>query len=135
MILAGASGAGKSDTALRLIVEHGAILVSDDQTEIRLSTADPPHEGELWVSPPPALAGLIEVRHVGLMRIPFQPQARACLYVELVTDAASLPRLPDAGASINIHGVALRRIMLPAYAASNPAKILAALRYPLDDTV
>lgn len=35
ILLTGASGSGKSDLALRMILEKGAVLIADDRTDIR----------------------------------------------------------------------------------------------------
>src|SRR5436190_12146788 len=62
VLLRGPSGAGKSDLALRLI-EAGARLVADDQTHLVRKG------GTLMATPPAALAGLIEVRGVGIVKL------------------------------------------------------------------
>ena len=61
ILLLGESGAGKSDVALRLIAQ-AAQLVADDR--VVLFTRD----GVLFAKPPKTLAGLIEVRGVGILR-------------------------------------------------------------------
>ncbi len=60
VLLRGPSGAGKSDLGLRLI-DRGARLVADDQTLLR--RVGP---GDRWCAPPP-IAGLIEVRGIGIV--------------------------------------------------------------------
>ncbi|PIY73077.1 MAG: serine kinase, partial [Rhodobacterales bacterium CG_4_10_14_0_8_um_filter_70_9] len=63
LLILGASGAGKSALALELIA-LGAALVADDQVALR-------RVGEAVVAaPPPPLAGLIEARGLGLLRMP-----------------------------------------------------------------
>jgi hypothetical protein len=86
VLLLGASGSGKSDLALRLI-ERGAQLVSDDRTELFLE------DGALWASPPPSIAGLLEVRGVGILKLPNAPRARVSIAVMLT--ANDVPRLPE----------------------------------------
>ncbi|WP_298281699.1 HPr kinase/phosphorylase [Acidocella sp.] len=81
LLLLGPSGAGKSDLLLRLI-ERGFTLVADDQVLIEDGQARPPE----------ALAGLLEVRGLGLFRLPFRAPARLRLVIELSTTPA--PRLP-----------------------------------------
>jgi serine kinase of HPr protein (carbohydrate metabolism regulator) len=123
VLLAGPSGAGKSDLALRLI-DGGARLVSDDQTALRVES------GQLLVSAPATLQGLIEVRHVGLMKMPFVAQAPVALYVELVALDERLERLPEDDTFFLLdHPV--KRLRLPSFAASTSAKIRTALLYPL----
>ncbi|ASK87741.1 HPr kinase/phosphorylase [Sphingorhabdus sp. SMR4y] len=59
LLIRGKSGSGKSDLALRLI-DRGADLISDDQVVV--SRQGP----ELSLSPPPRLAGKLEVRSLGI---------------------------------------------------------------------
>ncbi|MDE2029074.1 MAG: HPr kinase/phosphatase C-terminal domain-containing protein [Alphaproteobacteria bacterium] len=121
VLLAGPPGIGKSDLALRLI-DGGARLVADDQTALRIE------DGVLCAAPPPAIAGMIEIRHVGLRRTDFAASAPVALYVELAPMDAVLERLPDPESMLLLE----RRVpmlRLPAFAASTPAKIRAALAY------
>jgi serine kinase of HPr protein (carbohydrate metabolism regulator) len=76
VLLVGRSGTGKSDLALRLIAS-GAELVADDRAVL---TAD---AGALIASAPPALAGLIEVRNLGIVALPCWPAAKIALVAEL----------------------------------------------------
>lgn len=87
VLIRGPSGSGKSMLAQALI-ERGALLVSDDQV---LLTAEP---GTLVMTAPAALAGLLELRGVGLIRIPYVLAARLALVVDLVP-LARVERLPD----------------------------------------
>ncbi|NTU76820.1 MAG: serine/threonine protein kinase, partial [Alphaproteobacteria bacterium] len=123
ILLTGEPGIGKSDVALRLI-DEGAELVADDQTEISLLN------GHLQASAPAPIAGLLEVRHIGLMRLPFCPSAPVKLSIELCPPNALLERLPEAK-SILLLDQPVRWLRLPAWAASTPAKIRAALRYSI----
>lgn len=115
VLLVGPSGIGKTDVALRLI-DGGGQLVADDQTQLDLV------EGQLVASSPATLAGLIEVRHVGLLTLPFRAQAPVALYVELVAAVAGLERLPQL-AFYSLLDCPVRWLKLPATAASTPAKI------------
>ena len=76
MLLIGPPGAGKSDLLLRLLA-RGFDLVADDQVDIEDGVA----------RPVPALAGLLEVRGLGIVRLPHVAAARLALVVELA-DAA-----------------------------------------------
>ena len=122
VLLAGAAGIGKSDVALRLI-DVGAELVADDQTEIHLAGK------ALIASAPATIAGLIEVRHVGLLHLPYRSSVAVALYVELVSAAESLERLPEPQEFLLLDQP-VRCLRLLAEAASTPAKIRAALLYP-----
>ncbi len=123
VLITGPAGAGKSDLALRLI-DQGAQLVADDQTLLQI-------EGDaLIASPPPTITGLMEVRHAGLMKLPFIPKAPIALYVELTVSDEKLERLPDSKRIFLLdHPVA--RLRLHAFESSTPAKIRAALIYPI----
>ena len=58
VLITGPSGSGKSDLALRLL-DRGFTLVSDDQTIVR-------RDGDrLLASPPPNIAGKLEIRESG----------------------------------------------------------------------
>ncbi|MFC3097290.1 HPr kinase/phosphorylase [Alteraurantiacibacter palmitatis] len=63
VLIEGASGTGKSALALALI-DRGAVLVGDDGVTLHR------REGRIWASPPPHTAGLIEIRNVGIARLP-----------------------------------------------------------------
>src|SRR5689334_113133 len=63
ILLRGPSGSGKSDLALRLI-DGGARLVSDDQTELRVFGE------ELRMTAPASIAGRLEVRGIGILHVP-----------------------------------------------------------------
>jgi HPr kinase/phosphorylase len=80
VLLLGPPGAGKSDLTLRLL-DRGFLLVADDRVEIE--------DGMAWA--PPRLAGLLEVRGLGILRLPYLPRARLALAVCLGVSAARLP--------------------------------------------
>ncbi len=127
VLIRGPSGSGKSDLALRCIAAPpfgaGALraaLVSDDQ--VRLA-----RKGEaVEVSPPPAIAGKIEVRGLGILTFPFRPEARLALVVDLVP-AADVPRFPLDPMSACYLGVPFPLLRLAAFEASAPVKLLLAL--------
>src|SRR5690242_15181364 len=87
VLLRGPPGSGKSDLALRLI-DRGARLVADDQTELRREGA------AVLASAPPSIAGRIEVRGVGILELPQAPSVALGLVVDLVP-AADIERLPE----------------------------------------
>ncbi len=119
VLLAGNSGVGKTDVALRLM-EGGATLIADDQTLLSV------HDGRLKASAPPSIAGLIEVRHVGLYKVPFLAEAPVALYVELVQSGEPLERLPPSF-FMTLLGCPVRWLRLVGCEASTPAKIRLAL--------
>jgi len=121
VLLLGPSGAGKSDLALRLI-DDGAMLVSDDRTLLLAKS------GALYGKAPASIKGLLEIRGVGIVKMPVRASARIALVVMLGREGARLPaaRLYRPPASLQ---VATRppQIQLDARHASTPAKIRAAL--------
>lgn len=87
ILLRGAAGAGKSDLALRLI-DGGAQLVADDRVILFRKGAG------VFGRAPPALAGLLEVRGIGIFRLPALAEGRVSLIVDLV-GPADVVRLPE----------------------------------------
>jgi HPr kinase/phosphorylase len=86
VLLLGDSGSGKSDVALRLIA-MGAQLLADDQTALFVESgrlfAEAPQAGEPW----------IEIRGIGIVRLPAGAPAPVLLAFHLTKDQP--PRLPD----------------------------------------
>ena len=124
VLLRGPSGSGKSDLALRLI-DAGATLVADDQVELRTV------EGTLRATPPPALAGLIELRGIGLLRLATVTDASVGLVVDLAPDAPP-ERLPEPSHCV-IEGIAVPRIAIEPFQASAAARVRGAARALRDD--
>ena len=89
ILLRGPSGSGKSDLALRLIDQYAdAILVADDRVDVVV------REGIVHVSAPPMIAGMLEVRGVGIAHVAYQDTACVHLLVDLV-DATVLAGMGD----------------------------------------
>src|SRR5258708_9931888 len=85
VLLRGPSGSGKSDLALRLI-EAGARLIADDQTVLV-------RQGEVVIAGPPArIAGLIEARGVGIVKLGRDQLVRRAA-VALLIDLAQAERI------------------------------------------
>ena len=118
VLLLGKSGSGKSDLALRLINE-GGVLVADDQLLIT-ATSD-----GLIASVPPSIAGMLEIRGVGIVRQPFLKHISLALAVELV-EPQSVERYPEPLVYEQL-GIPIPLLRLHAFEASAPAKIIHAL--------
>lgn len=119
VLIRGASGTGKSDLAARLIVEAGAVLVADDRVDLALA------DGVPVARPPAALAGLIEVRGVGIIRLDWQAAAPVALVADLV--APPVPRLPEPRQAV-LAGVAVPALRLVPFETSAVAKLRLAVR-------
>ena len=113
VLIEGLSGSGKSDLALRLI-DRGAVLVSDDYTIVRRST------GTLTASAPPNITGLIEVRGIGLVALPFESDVAVALLVSISDD---VERLPDDSNTRLIAGIAVPLGLVKPLEASAPIKV------------
>lgn len=118
VLLRGESGSGKSDLALR-IIDDGARLVSDDQTS--LSAKD----GLLLASPPDSIRGLMEIRGLGILRLPCSENVPLRLVVDLVPEGA-IERMPEPGTT-SLLDTPVPCIDLPGLQAATPAKVRMAL--------
>jgi HPr kinase/phosphorylase len=124
VLLRGPSGAGKSDLALRLI-DGGARLVADDQVELRRA------EERVLVTAPAAIAGLIEIRGVGIVRLDAVAAATLALLVDLVP-SAEIDRFPETRFE-DVLGLAVPLIAVSPFEASAAAKLRFAYRaFPAD---
>jgi HPr kinase/phosphorylase len=109
VLIRGPSGAGKSRLAFDLILAGRsghiakAMLVGDDRVHLQVS------RDQLIVRPARALAGLIEIRGLGIRRCDFIDEAIVGLVVDL--DAADAERLPPPEALLTpISGIIIPRI-------------------------
>ena len=121
VLIRGASGAGKSQLALSLIhaAQTGLLrfarLVGDDRLHLAASN------GRLLVRPAAALAGLIEVRGLGLRKVEYELRAVVGLVVDLA--ASDAERLPSLGATV-VEGISVPRLAVAPRA--DPLQILIA---------
>ncbi|MES2903182.1 MAG: HPr kinase/phosphatase C-terminal domain-containing protein [Pseudomonadota bacterium] len=117
IIIAGRSGSGKSDLALRLF-DRGFILVSDDQTMVRKDGT------RLLASAPATIKGRLEVRGIGIIEVPTADDVPIALIVEL---SEAVERMPQAGLTRMILGVETPLVGIDANSASAAAKVEIAL--------
>ena len=128
VLIRGPAGSGKSRLALNLIqaASRGQLtfarLVADDRVHVEAA------HGRLIARPAPALAGLLEVRGLGIMQVPYEPLAVVSWVVDL--DVAEPVRLPDATvAHAIVAGLRIRR--LPVAPGCDPVPmVLAAVTSP-----
>jgi serine kinase of HPr protein (carbohydrate metabolism regulator) len=114
VLLRGPSGAGKSDLALRVLATGGR-LVADDYTCLERES------GSLRASSPESLAGLLEVRGIGIIRVEAQADAPLIAVIDLVPQA-DVERLPVVKEE-QVLGVTLVRFQLAAFESSAAAKV------------
>jgi serine kinase of HPr protein (carbohydrate metabolism regulator) len=123
VLIRGAPGSGKSDLALRLI-DGGARLVADDLVELRRS------ERRLvaaWPADAPrSLAGHMEVRGLGIVRVPHRASAGLALIVDLAP-GEPVERLPEPR-SVTLLGLPVPLLVLDPFTASAVAKVRLAVR-------
>ena len=119
VLLRGPSGCGKSDLALRLI-DRGARLIADDRVAL-VAVA-----GQLVAQAPLAIAGLLEVRGLGPVPVPWVAEATVGLAVDLVPSDA-VERMPEPAYAC-YHEIRVPLLALDPFAASTPAKLRLAAR-------
>ena len=125
VLIRGPSGAGKSRLAFDLILAGRAgqippaVLVGDDRVHVQANN------GQLVVRPVPELAGLIEIRGLGIRGCAFSPEAIVGLVVDLCAEDAERLPAPEA-LQTHVDGILIPRIPAAAGFAALPM-VLAAL--------
>jgi serine kinase of HPr protein (carbohydrate metabolism regulator) len=132
VLIRGPSGSGKSRLAFDLILAGragqipAAVLVGDDRVYLEVV------RGQLMVRPARELAGLIEIRGLGIRRCDSAEQAVVGLVVDLsAVDAERMPA-PDA-LFVNIDGVIIPRIPVNSAFQPLPLVVAALTTRPSDD--
>lgn len=127
VLIRGASGAGKSDLALRCLalppVLEGwprAVLVSDDQVALTRTAS-----GIVMRAPAP-IAGRIEVRGVGIVNVPHVASAELALVADLVAPDA-VERYPIEPEIMEIWGTSYPLLRIAPFEASAAVKLILAL--------
>ena len=116
ILLIGPSGSGKSDLALRLIKEKQAILISDDRTNIEIVS------GAIIASCPQTIQGLLEVRGIGIVKMPHKKQSKISLVIELTNNLSQIERLP-LFETITLLGIEIKKIRLYPFELSAVHKV------------
>lgn len=125
VLLLGKPGSGKSDLALRLIENKKAELVADDRVDLFVEN------NKLFAAPPAAIAGLLEVRGVGIVRRPYLAKTEIKLAVDLVEKPADIERLPEAYAK-DLLGFKIAGLRLYPFEVSAVDKIVIKMKAVLD---
>ncbi|MEQ8411023.1 MAG: HPr kinase/phosphatase C-terminal domain-containing protein [Erythrobacter sp.] len=90
LLVEGPPGSGKSSLALALI-DRGAMLIGDDGVTLSRASG-----GALLAAPPPNIAGMIELRGIGIVRLETAPPAPVGLILTLPSPGNPPPeRLPE----------------------------------------
>jgi hypothetical protein len=121
VLILGDSGAGKSDLALRL-VDEGARLVADDRCDLYLRGK------KLCARPPASIAGLMELRGLGIVALPHARSAVLALAVRLNGQQKRLPEPAFYAPPPPLAAAPLPLILVNAAAPSAPARIRTALK-------
>lgn len=124
VLIRGTPGSGKSTLALALIddARGDTVLVADDR--VVLATTG----GLAIASPPAALAGMIEVRGIGIVRMRHRHSAPVRLVVDLLPEQ-DCPRLPgEAERNVDLAGLPVPRMALAIGSPHGPARVRMALR-------
>lgn len=119
VLIEGPSGSGKSDLALRALA-HGARLVADDRV-LAWTAGD-----RLFGRAPETLAGLLEMRGLGIVPTPALPWAGIALVVACEPDPKAVERLPDPETTERL-GVTLPLWRLWPFEPAAPLKLITAL--------
>lgn len=125
LLIRGRAGSGKSSLVFALLESAQAErtnftrLVADDRALVEAA------HGRLLVRPVPKLAGLLEIRGLGIRQVPYEPVAVVSHVVDLAV--ANAARLPDeAERKATICGIMLPRLVV-APTADSVAIVRAAL--------
>jgi len=113
VLILGDSGSGKSDLALRLI-DNGATLISDDISICRKNS------NNIYLYCPPEIKGLLEVREIGIITVPFVERIKLRLVVNLKSN--NNERFPKDN-SFRILGIKIPIINIEGKNSSAVAKI------------
>lgn len=132
ILIRGASGTGKSDLALRCLAlpPSGLIpvsprLVADDQVHLA------PRNGRLMVSPPAPIAGLMEVRGVGILRFPYDAEAELALVADIARPE-DIERLPEQIQPFECLGLSVPRRLIAPREPSAALKLVLMLAASID---
>ena len=120
VLIQGDSGSGKSFLAMRLIYAYGAKLISDDVTLLNK------HSDELYANPVDEIKGQIEVRGVGILRVPCVENIKVACVIrlnEIIPDRMPMDSI------VSILGCKVPLFTFDAHFMYNDIQVMSALHY------
>lgn len=121
----GECSSGKSDLALRMIVQKKCHLVADDRTEITIKNK------KIIATCPQSIKNKIEVRGLGIMPVKSIKKAEIKLVVELVDSLEKIERMPEKEYFI-FDEATVEKIKIYPFECSAPDKIVIKINSLLD---
>lgn len=121
-LIEGPSGSGKSDLALRALVDPGFRLVADDRVLVWTSG------GRLYGRAPDPLAGLMESRGLGVLPQAALPFARIVLVIDCAAGPEAIERTPEE-TMVERLGHRLPQRSLWPFDPASPAKLRRAMEH------
>lgn len=117
IMILGESSSGKSDLALRLIMQKNAKLIADDRTEIAIKN------GKIIASCPQNIKNMMEIRGIGIINMKAKKNTTISLVVELVKSREEIERLP-AKETFMFADACVEKIRLYPFDCSAPDKVV-----------
>ena len=127
VLLRGASGTGKSDLAYRFLKlptecsGEALHLIADDQVNL-VRTGN-----VIQVSPPATIAGQLELRNIGILKMPYLAHVELGFIVDLRAQS-EIARMPDWTRTEELLGLPIPVIALAPFEASAALKLHAAFK-------
>lgn len=118
ILLIGSSGSGKSDLALRLIIDYKAKLVADDRVDLFIKN------NKLYGCSPKNIYKKMEIRELGIAEFPAKKETPINLCVELCLNREDFERLPNKQ-YVDFLGYSIEKIKLYPFDCSTTCKIIA----------
>lgn len=122
IMIEGETGTGKSSLALALI-DRGGELIGDDGVALTRKA------GTIIASPPPNIAGKLEIRHVGIVEMPTTSAPLAIVLHLSLEEAGQIPRYIEMAEQAEFLGVAVPKLTLPARDNTLPLRAEWALKH------
>ncbi|MBP5344027.1 MAG: aldolase [Alphaproteobacteria bacterium] len=120
VLIQGRPGVGKSFLALRLVMNHNARLISDDVTLLHSKGK------QVYAEVIPEIAGKVEVRGVGILKLPYTTHVPVACVVQLVSN--KIERMPHYKI-ITLAGIQIPLFTFNPNFVYNDLQVVAAVRF------